>query len=250
MTPGQDEQEEDAGDEEERDHDQQPREDRRRPARDGERGDQDAPPDSAPAVDRDLGLASREACKLGDRHEPEAAGAQRGHEALERRDGLRAVAAAVVEEDDAAAPALRRGGGDDRVDSRAAPVLAVIVGQHDVVAAAREPFVGTRLVGGHAARNRRVGRPEQARANPDRSGERVVGEPGLQALLPARERGDVGVRERVVAELEALPVQAAHEVRMPDDLAADDEEGGGHVQAAQARRRSSASSADLARRRT
>ena len=69
---------------------------------------------------------------------------------------------------------------------------------------------------------------------PDRSGERVLGEPESAGAAPSP--GSVryvGVRERVVAELEALPVQAAHEVRMPDDLAADDEEGGGHVQAAQ-----------------
>ena len=121
---------------------------------------------SVPAVDRDLRLVSRKAGELGHGHEAEAARAERRHEALDRRDGLRAVAAAVVEQDDAAARALGRGRGDDRLDPGPAPVLAVEVGEHDVVAAAREPLERARLArGGRAARNGRVGRPEEARAD-------------------------------------------------------------------------------------
>ena len=129
-----------------------------------------------------------------------------------------------MQQDDASACPLRRGRGDDLLDSGPAPVLSVEVGEDDVVAPARDRLdraclarVGRRWNGG-------VGRPEEPRADADRPRQRVVREPDLQPLLPAGERRDVAVRERVVAELEALAMQPSNDVWMAHDLAADDEE--------------------------
>ena len=95
----------------------------------------------------------------------EAPGAERGNQALDRPHRLRAVAAAVVEQHDPAPLALRRRRGDDLVDPRPPPVLAVEVGEHDVVAAA-----GDRLErGGLPRRTRRPG-PTSTAAGRDAGG--------------------------------------------------------------------------------
>jgi hypothetical protein len=86
---------------------------------------------------------------------------------------------------------------------------------------------------GCSRRNRRVRRPEEAWADADRTGQSVVRQAELKPLLPAGKRGDIGVREGVVAELEAVAAKSTDHVRMADDLAADNEEGRRRVQAAQ-----------------
>ena len=119
---------------------------------------------AAPAADRNLGLLAGEPGELRDGDELEAAGAKRGNEALDRPDRLRAVAAAVVQEHDPAPLALRCRRGDDLVDPRPPPVLAVEVGEHDVVAAAgdflergaccSDAAAGTDEYGGRKSRGR------------------------------------------------------------------------------------------------
>ena len=73
VAPGEGEQEDDAGDEEPRDEDEQQAEGGRRPARGRERREEQPSSSASPAPGRELDLRSRQARKLGDRDEPEAA---------------------------------------------------------------------------------------------------------------------------------------------------------------------------------
>ena len=206
MTPREAEEQEDPGDEEHHDEDEQQAEQSHRPAGHRERRDQHLPPDTAPAPLWELHLFAGQAAELGDGHEAEATGAQRGHELLDRAHGLGAVAPAVVEKHDPATLALGRGPGDDLVDPGAPPILAVEIGEDDVVAVAREAVERLLLPSADGGGNRRVRRPDEARAEADGADQRILGQADLKPLLPAGERREIGVRERVVPELESGPM--------------------------------------------
>ena len=87
-----------------------------------------------------------------------------------------------------------------------------------------------RVGAGDRLRAARIGRAEEPRANPGRSDDRGIGHGHLQVPLPARRRRQVGVVEGVVAELEALVLEARHHVGVLDHALADHEEGGRHAQ--------------------
>ena len=207
-----------------------------RPARDGERRDERPAAEPSPTADRNLRRLRRETGELGDAHEPEAPRLEIGDQPPERRNGLRAVAAAVVQQDHAAAGADRCRGAHDLVHARLAPVFPVEVGERDHVSLLGEPGERGRLVAGQRCRHRGVGRANQAGTDADDSGDGILGQRDLERALPARDRRELDVRERVVAELEAFPVQGAQNVGVADGLAADDEEGGRDVEPPQRRR--------------
>ena len=220
------EQEEDPGDEEQRDGDEQEAEQSRHPTGHGERRDQDLSAGAAPAPLWNLRLVASQAAELGNGDELEAAGAQRGHQPLDRAHGLGAVAPTVVKEDDPATLALGRSPGDDLVHPGAPPILTVEIGEDDVVAVARETAERLLLPRSDGGGNRGVRRPDETRADADRANQGVLGQADLEPLLPAGQGREIGVRERVVPELESVPMQPADEVGVTDDLAPDDEEGG------------------------
>jgi hypothetical protein len=84
-----------------------------------------------------------------------------------------------VQKHDPASVALRCYGGDDLVDPRPTPVFAVEVREHDVVAEASDFLERGGLPLGRRGRDRRVRRPEEAWADPDRPGQGVIGQAEL-----------------------------------------------------------------------
>ena len=171
----------------------------------------------------------RETRKLRDGDETKASSAEVPDEAFDGEDRLGSIAASVVKQNDASSISLGRRRRDDRADPWAPPILSVEVGKDDVVAVLGELFESTGLGRCDCSRNRRIGRPEQARPDADRSCESVVRQAELKAPLPAGECGDVGVGKRMVPKLETLPLKLPDDVWMSHDLAPYDEERRGHV---------------------
>ncbi len=206
-----------------------------RPAGDAQGAEQQPAPGLAPVAGGQLDLVPREPGELGDRDELEASRAELGHHPLEGGNRLRAVAASVMEQDDAARIALRRDRLGDRVDSGAPPVLSVEIREGDDVSVPRELLECALLLSGHRGRVGGVRRPDEPQAEPHGACDGVVGQPDLERLLPGGQRGDVRVREGVVAELETIGVERANDIWMTGDLASDQEEGRRHVQPSKGR---------------
>jgi hypothetical protein len=199
MASGEAEEQHDACEEEQRDAHEQRAERRRRPAGNRERREQQLSLRVPPVSCREHDLIGWKAGDLRHRNELEAAGAEARNGAFERGDRLGTIAAAVVEEDDAARVALRRDRVDDCLDSGAPPVLAVEIRKRDHVAVACEVIERTKLPLRHCSRVRRVWRPDEPRSEADSAGDGVLGQTDLECALPATQRGEIGVGERVVA---------------------------------------------------
>ena len=180
MAAGKAQEHDDSDHEEDRDEDEEQAERPRRPAGDGKRGQQRPAAQSFPAADGQLGSLRRESCQVGDAHEPEPASPQRRDELLESRDRLRTVAASVVQEDDSSSRSRRRCGADDLSFAGLAPVLSVEVRERDQVPLLREPRERFDLRRRERGRNGGVRRPDQPRADPDDSGNRVLGQRDLE----------------------------------------------------------------------
>ncbi len=153
-------------------------------------------------------------------------------EAFEGRHGLRAVAAAVVHQHHAAAVARRRRVADDLVDAGAPPILRVVVRERDHVALLRDLRIAPFLLRIDRVRRGGVRRSDEARPDPRGARDRALGHRDLE--VPERSgRGEVGMAEGVVADLEAIPVKVGDHTRVLDDVLPDGEEGRRHAETPQ-----------------
>ena len=189
-----------------RDRREQEREGRGDPGGDRECREQQLPARPLPAARLRLNGSGRQAGEVRDAHEAEAASSKRRDQACQRGHGLRPVPAAVVQQDNPAARPARRGVSHDLRDARAGPITAVEIRQRKHVAAARDVAQGRELPRHHRGGSRRVRRTHQPWADAGRSGHRVLRQAELQRALPAGDRGDVDMAERVVADLEPFVV--------------------------------------------
>jgi hypothetical protein len=197
---------------------------------------EDNPAAPLPRRCRRLDRAARQPCKLGHGHKPERPCPQAWNQHLERRDRLAAVPAAVVEHDDPARCPLRARATDDPRHALTAPVLRVVIRQHDEIALSGERSEVVLRVSGNSVRGCRVRGPHEPRVASGDPDEDRLGQVELEAALPGGAVRKSDVREGVVAELVAVTGEPANEIGMTRSFAADEEERARDVLATQDRR--------------
>src|SRR5262249_33930217 len=101
-------------------------------------------------------------------------------------------------------PSFRRSRRDDRAYPGLVPVTGVVVGDRDRVAVCGDLTPREKLLGRDRVWRGGVGRSQQARAKAYDPAEGALGHAQLEFALPRGERGQIGVRERMVAEFEAV----------------------------------------------
>ena len=118
---------------------------------------------------------------------------------------------------------------DDLGDAGAPPILRVVVRERDHVALLRDVRIATFLLRIDLVRGGGVRRSDEARPNPRGARDRALGHRDLE--IPEHSgRGEIGMAEGVVADLEAIPVEVGDHTRVLDDVLPDGEEGRRHAQ--------------------
>ena len=138
---------------------------------------------------------------------------------------------------------------DDPIDARVLPVAGVDADADGVVAAVAGEQERRDLVGRLGLDVFGVRRPEQERAPARGRFEEALGGVDLEAELLPRDRGDVRVREGVIADLVALVEDAPHDAPVQVGVEADDEKRRRRMLTRAARPVSAASTRRRARRR-
>jgi hypothetical protein len=147
-----------------------------------------------------------------------------GQQLVEPGHGLSAVATAVVHQDDRTPARRRRTRGDDLGSAWFAPVLGIEVGQHREVSVGRRVAHGRIVEIGQGVGLGGVRRPKQLHGPAGGARDRVLSQGQLQPPPPRRQRGQLGVGERVGTQLVAIRDDPAREIGVRVHLRADDEE--------------------------